>query len=77
VQTYSPLNLKVRIAAAGLSVIASTLVLGGELGLFEMANRDGLAAQAQASEKPQFAATGPRRVVDASKPSPGAQRKPG
>lgn len=51
-QTYSPLTSRVRIGAAAIAVVASTLVLGGALSLFEMRANEAAAQLAKAKASP-------------------------
>lgn len=63
-QTYAPLNVKARVFSALLAVVASTVLLGGQLGLFAMVSHDAdvSLAKAKAAASPASGAVVQRQV---------------
>ena len=61
-QTYTSTTRSVRIAAAAIAVLASCLVLGGQLCLFEMASGNAATELAKARAAPASAAVAERGV---------------
>jgi len=77
-QAYSPLSRRARAVAGAFAVIASSVVLGGQLSLFHMANQEGLVAQARVSKAPMLAKqSASQPVPPAALPMTGRAHQPG
>lgn len=61
-QTYTATSRSVRVAAAAIAVLASSLVLGGQLSLFEMASSKAATELAKARIAPASTAVAGRDV---------------
>ena len=61
-QTYTATPRLVRVAAAAIAVLASSLVLGGQLSLFEMVSSKAATELAKASTAPASTAVAGRDV---------------
>ena len=66
-QTYTATPRSVRVAAAAIAVLASSLVLGGQLSLFEMASSNAAAELAKARTAPASTALAERDVRRSSR----------